>query len=289
MPLVCTIDVEDWAQSTLDTDMPISDRAGPNMEHVLDVLAEENAKATCFVLGKFAEKFPACVKRIVAEGHEVASHGYGHVDVFRLSPTQFREDVRRSKGQLEEMTGKAVKGYRAPDFSIVKESLWAMDILAKEGFTYDASINPAVLARFGVPDFPPQPVRMQLSGGLTLVELPVATLKVWKRRVPVAGGGYHRLLPFPLIRWVVERAVLAEEVFMAYAHPYEFDPDEFTHLGYRLPLKIRLHQGLGRRGFESKFRQMLQEFDTTLAIQVAEKAQMEAPVFDGLITMKNQD
>jgi polysaccharide deacetylase family protein (PEP-CTERM system associated) len=271
MPLVCTIDVEDWAQSTLDTEMPISDRAGPNMEHVLDVLAEENAKATCFILGKFAEKFPACVKRIAAEGHEIASHGYGHVDVFRLTPARFREDIRRSKGQLETMTGMPVKGYRAPDFSIVKESLWAMDILAEEGFVYDASINPAVLARFGLPDFPAQPVRMQLKDARSLVELPVATLKRLGRQLPVAGGGYHRLLPFSFIRWVIERAVLSREVFMAYCHPYEFDPDEFSHLGYALPLKTRLHQGLGRRGFEGKFRQMLKEFETTLAIQVAEQ------------------
>ena len=271
MPLVCTVDVEDWAQSTLDVDLPISDRAGSNMERVLDVLAEEKVQATCFVLGKFAEKFPACVRRIAAEGHEVASHGYGHVDVFRLSPRQFREDIRRSKGQLEALTGAAVKGYRAPDFSIVKESLWAFDVLAEEGFAYDASINPAVLARFGVPDFPPQPVRMALDGGQSLVELPVATLKFLGRKFPVAGGGYHRLLPFPAIRWVVERAVLAGEVFVAYCHPYEFDPDEFAHLGYRLPLKTRLHQGLGRRGFEGKFRQMLREFETTLAVRVAER------------------
>lgn len=271
MPLVCTVDVEDWAQSTLDTEMPISDRAGPNLERVLDVLAEENAKATCFVLGKFAEKFPACVRRIAAEGHEVASHGYGHVDVFRLSPTQFREDVRRSKGQLEALTGMSVKGYRSPDFSIVKESLWALDVLAEEGFVYDASINPAVLARFGVPDFPAQPVRLTLAGGRSLVELPVATLRMLGRRFPVAGGGYHRLLPFPFIRWALEKSVLAGEVFMAYCHPYEFDPDEFAHLGYRLPLKTRLHQGLGRRGFEAKFRQMLREFETALAFQVAEK------------------
>ena len=281
MPLVCTIDVEDWAQSTLDTEMPIADRAGPNMEHVLDVLAAENAKATCFILGKFAEKFPACVKRIAAEGHEVASHGYGHVDVFRLSPTQFREDIRRSKGQLEALTGMPVKGYRAPDFSIVKESLWAMDILAEEGFVYDASINPAVLARFGVRDWPAQPVRLELSAGRSLVELPVATLNILGRRFPVAGGGYHRLLPFPLIRWAIEKTVLAGEVFMAYCHPYEFDPDEFAHLGYALPLKTRLHQGLGRRGFEAKFRQMLKEFEPTLAIQLAEQANWapHAPVF----------
>ena len=271
MPLVCTLDVEDWAQSTLDTEMPISDRAGPNMEHVLDVLAEENTKATCFVLGKFAAKFPACVKRIAAEGHEIASHGYGHVDVFRLSPPQFREDVRRSKGQLEALTGTPVKGYRAPDFSIVKESLWALDVLAEEGFAYDASVNPAVVARFGIPDFPAQPVRLPLKDGRSLVELPVATLRLMGRQFPVAGGGYHRLLPFPCIRWVVEKTVLAGEVFMAYAHPYEFDPDEFAHLGYRLPLKTRLHQGLGRKGFEGKFRQMLKEFETTLAVQVAER------------------
>ncbi len=278
MPLICTVDVEDWAQSTLDTELPISDRAGPNMEHVLDVLAEENAKATCFVLGKFAEKFPACVKRIAAEGHEVASHGYGHVDVFRLSPAQFREDVRRSKGQLEALTGLPVKGFRAPDFSIVKESLWALDILAEEGFLYDASINPAVLARFGVPDWPAQPVRLELKAGRRLVELPVATLALWKRRFPVAGGGYHRLLPFPLIRWAIEKTVLAGDVFAAYCHPYEFDPDEFAHLGYRLPPKTRWHQGLGRRGFEAKFRQMLKEFEPTLAVRVAEQPDWPAHV-----------
>ena len=276
MPLVCTVDVEDWAQSTLDPELPISDRAGPNMEHLLDVLAEENAKATCFVLGKFAEKFSACVKRIAAEGHEVASHGYGHVDVFRLSPAQFREDVRRSKGQLEALTGMPVNGYRAPDFSIVKESLWALDILAEEGFLYDASINPAVLARFGVPDFPAQPVRLDLNEGRHLVELPVATLEVFRRKFPVAGGGYHRLLPFPFIQWAIEKTVLAGEVFAAYCHPYEFDPDEFAHLGMRLPLKTRLHQGLGRRGFEAKFRRMLKEFEPTLAIRLAERTDWPA-------------
>jgi polysaccharide deacetylase family protein (PEP-CTERM system associated) len=280
MPLICTVDVEDWAQSTLDTRLPISKRAGGQMEHLLTVLAGENVRATCFVLGLFAEKFPEVVRRIAAEGHEVASHGYGHVDVFRLTPAQFREDVRRSKGQLEHLVGMPVLGYRAPDFSIIKDSLWALEILSEEGFRYDASINPAVIARFGVPGFPRQPVRMEWPGKVPLVELPVATIRHFKRDWPVAGGGYHRLLPFPLIRWVIEKSVLAEEVFMAYCHPYEFDPDEFRHLGYSLPLKTRLHQGLGRRGFERKFRQMLREFETTLAIQVAEKALTDAPVFE---------
>ena len=271
MPLVCTIDVEDWAQSTLDTNLPITERAGRNMEHVLDVLAEEKTKATCFVLGKFADKFPACVKRIAAEGHEIASHGFGHVDVFRLSPAEFREDVRRSKGQLEALTGSLVKGYRGPDFSIVKQSLWALDILQEEGFTYDASINPAVLARFGVPNWPAQPVRLKLASGGSLAELPVATLQMLGHRFPVAGGGYHRLLPWPLIRWAIERTVLKGEVFMAYCHPYEFDPTEFSDIPYDLSLKTRLHQGLGRHGFEGKFRKMIGTFETTLAHNVAEQ------------------
>jgi len=277
MPLVCTIDVEDWAQSTLDTELPITDRAGRNMEHLLDVLAEEQVKATCFILGKFAEKFPETVSRIAAEGHEIASHGHGHIDVFRLSPEEFREDVHRSKLQLEELTGRPVHGYRAPDFSIVKKSLWALEILAEEGFTYDASINPALLARFGVRDWPAQPVRMELRGGRSLVELPVATLAFRKWRFPVAGGGYHRLLPFLLIRDAITRVVCAGDVFMAYCHPYEFDPDEFSELTESLPLKTRLHQGLGRRGFEGKFRRMLRTFETTLAIQVAETT--DGPIY----------
>ncbi len=270
MPLVCTIDVEDWAQSTLDTDLPILEHAGRNMEHLLDVLAEEKAKATCFILGKFAEKFPGTVKRIAAEGHEVASHGFGHVDVFRLSPAEFREDVRRSKAQLEAMTGMPVKGYRAPDFSIVKASLWALDILAEEGFVYDASVNPAGLARFGVPDWPAQPVRLALASGRSLVEVPVATLPVLGRRLPVAGGGYHRLLPWPLIRYAINQLVLRNQAFVAYCHPYEFDPDEFSRVPFVTPLKMRLHQGLGRRGFETKFRKMLRGFKPVLALSLAE-------------------
>lgn len=287
MPLVCTVDVEDWAQSTLDTNLPISDRAGRNMEHVLDVLAEEKAKATCFVLGKFADKFPDCVKRIDAEGHEVASHGYGHVDVFRLSPEEFREDVRRSKGQLEALTGKPVKGYRAPDFSVIKESLWALDILAEEGFVYDASINPAVLARFGVPDWPAQPVRMELQSGRNLVEMPVATLQLFGRRFPVAGGGYHRLLPWMFIRYAIEETVVGGEVFVAYCHPYEFDPQEFSQLKVPLPLKTRLHQGLGRGGFEAKFRKMLREFELMLASDLAERSEWKDLSMQDLAGTKN--
>jgi len=271
MSFVCTVDVEDWAQSTIDTELPITDRAGHQVECLLDLLAEKNVQVTCFILGKFAKKFPACVKRIATEGHEIASHGYGHIDLFRLSFAEFREDVRRSKGQLEEMTGMVVKGYRAPCFSLIKETLWALDVLAEEGFIYDASINPGVMARFGVSDWPPQPVRLKLQSGLGLVELPLATLPMLGRRLPVAGGGYHRLLPWPFIRYAIARTIESGESFVAYCHPYEFDSDEFSHLSFSLPWKTHLHQGLVRRGFEVKFRKMLQEFKPSLAIHLAEQ------------------
>ncbi len=269
MSLVLTIDVEDWAQSTLDTDLPISDRAQRNMEYLLDLLEERQRKTTCFVLGKFAEKFPETVRRIAANGHEVASHGYGHVDVFRLTPEQFREDVRRSKAQLEDITGQNVVGHRAPDFSIIADSLWALDILAEEGFVYDASINPAVAARFGIPNWPAQPVSLDLSSGRPLIELPVATLKMLGRAWPVAGGGYHRLLPWCLIRHFISKGIDGQKSFVAYCHPYEFDPEEFKQMARPLPLKTRLHQGLGRRGLERKFCKIIREFDSILAKDLA--------------------
>ena len=276
MSFVCTVDVEDWAQSTIDTNLPITGRSGQNMEYLLDLLAVEDVKVTCFILGKFAEKFPECVKRIATEGHEIASHGYGHVDLFRLSSAEFREDVQRSKGQLEELTGVQVKGYRAPCFSLIMESLWALDVLAEEGFVYDASINPGLMARCGLSNWPPQPVKVKLHSGLTLVELPLATLPLLGLRFPVAGGGYHRLLPWPFIRYAVEKTLTTGEAFVAYCHPYEFDPDEFSHLSYPLPLKTRLYQGLGRKGFEAKFIKMLQEFKPDLAIYLAEQVNLQA-------------
>lgn len=271
MPLVLTIDVEDWAQSTLDTELPITDRAQGNMEHVLDLLSAHDRKATCFVLGKFAERFPATVKRIAGEGHEVASHGYGHVDLFRQKPEVFREDIRRSKRQLEDMTGQEIMGYRAPDFSVIKNALWALEVLAEEGFSYDASINPAVAARFGIPDWPCQPVRVvaKLAVGGGIVELPVATKSLFGRQWPVAGGGYHRLLPWVLIKHLIGSSQKKDKVFMAYCHPYEFDPRGLREHKPGLSWKMRLHQGLGRSGFERKFRNIIRTFDSVLARDVA--------------------
>ncbi len=273
MPVVLSVDVEDWAQSTLDTDLPLYPRAGRNTEYLLDLMAEQGRQMTCFVLGRFAEMFPDTVRRIAREGHEVASHGFGHINIYKQTPDAFREDVRRSKAQLEDLIGQAVLGYRGPNFSLGPAGDWPLEILAEEGFVYDSSIFPSPTYRHGRAQWPAHPVRVTLPSGRRLVELPAATLRLFGRVLPVAGGGYHRLLPWPLIRWSVARSLAANRVFTLYCHPYEFDPDEFDHLPAELGLswKIRLHQGLGRRGFESKFRKLMASFETTTARALIER------------------
>jgi polysaccharide deacetylase family protein (PEP-CTERM system associated) len=269
MPLVVTIDVEDWSQSTWDHSLPITEHARRNTEHLLDILAQHRCAVTCFVLGLFAEKFSACVRRMVSEGHEVASHGFSHLEVGAQSPAEYREDVHRAKALLEDLTGVSVKGYRAPDFTLGREAYWALDILAEEGHRYDASIFPTGLYRNGVADWPAQPVRVQLPSGRSIIELPAATA-VWReRRWPVAGGGYHRLLPWMAIRWLIQSTLARGETFVSYCHPYEFAPDEFANLTFQIPLRTRMHQGLGRRAFEAKFCRMIDAFGSLRAGDLA--------------------
>jgi polysaccharide deacetylase family protein (PEP-CTERM system associated) len=268
-PLVVSVDVEDWPQSTWDHALEITPRAARNTERVLEILAEHGQTATMFVLGKFAERFPETVRRMAREGHEIASHGYGHVEIYRQSPAEFREDVRRSKQLLEEITGQPVRGYRAPDFSIVSATLWALDVLAEQGFEYDSSIFPIPMSRYGIAGWPTDPVRVCLSSGRSIVELPIATLTWMGRRWPVAGGGYHRLLPWSVIRWAVRYSLRQHEQFMAYCHPYEFDAAEFATLKLDIPFRTRLHQGLGRRTFRPKFERLLTSFRVVPAHEVA--------------------
>lgn len=280
MKLIPTIDVECWAQSTLDPALPILPHAETNMHAMLDILSEEKAKATCFVLGLFADKFPACVKRIAAEGHEVASHGYGHVDSARLTDQDFREDVRRSKAQLEDRVGKPVAGYRAPYFSLGTRSFCLLNILGEEGFLYDSSINPPMLAHKREANCPTRPVRVQLLNGQSLVELPAATYRFAERDLPVAGGGYHRLLPWPLIRYVIGKTLATGVPFVHYCHPYEIDAHEFDHLPFKVDAKTRFHQRIGRRGLRSKFIKMIRCFEPALAIDAARQTDLPMYTLD---------
>jgi polysaccharide deacetylase family protein (PEP-CTERM system associated) len=258
-PPVISVDVEDWPQSSWDRNLPITPRAADNTRRLLALLAREGVRTTMFVLGKLAERFPELVREIDAAGHEVASHGHGHVEIFKQTRGEFAADLRRSKDFLEQTLGKRVRGYRAPDFSIVRDSLWALEELADQGFEYDSSIFPVERPRYGIPDWPMAPVRVQLAGGKSIVEFPIAAYRAWGKNWPVGGGGYHRLLPGAAGRWLVRR-VMNSRPFVFYCHPYEFDPREFAEISLNIPLKVRLHQGLGRGRFESRFVSLVRRF-----------------------------
>lgn len=258
-PPLITIDVEDWPQSSWDRDLPISKRAADNTLKVLDVLETLNVRATMFILGKFAETFPEIVKAIHAKGHEIGSHGHGHVEIFKQSPEEFREDVRRTKAFLEDLTGEQVRGYRAPDFSIITESLWALTVLAEVGYEYDSSIFPVKRNRYGIPTWPIDPARVILENNRSILEFPIATITMFQKNWPIGGGGYHRLLPGFLSRMLADRS-MQQAPFVFYCHPYEFDPSEFREIEHKIPLPVALHQGLGRRWFEDRFKSFVRSF-----------------------------
>lgn len=212
-----------------------------------------------FVLGKFAEAFPEVVKKIHAAGHEIGSHGFGHVEIFHQSRQEFSDDVRRSKELLEDIIGELVRGYRAPDFSIVRETLWALEVLSELGFEYDSSIFPVRHRRYGIPEWPVDAVTVRLPSGASIVELPIASLSLFGRNLPVGGGGYHRLLPGAVAR-MAAKAVMKQSVFVYYCHPYELDDRELWESEHRIPLKVRLHQGLGRGRFGGRLRSFVSTF-----------------------------
>jgi polysaccharide deacetylase family protein (PEP-CTERM system associated) len=228
-----SIDVEDYymvsafADRIKFDDWPsFESRVERNTRALLDELDRQGVKATFFVLGWIGEKQPKLVSDIHEAGHEVASHGYNHRLVYDLSPAQFREDVRISKKILENITGTAVRGFRATSYSIVKETFWALDVLLEEGYHYDSSIFPVHHDRYGVPDAE----RFQhaiTTGSGTIVEFPPSTYRVLRQNIPVAGGGYLRLYPLSITKRAI-RSINAKEqkAAMVYLHPWEIDTDQ---------------------------------------------------------------
>jgi len=235
----------------------------------LELLERAGIRATMFVLGKFAEQFPDIVREIHSSGHELACHGYGHLEIFKQTQAEFREDVRNCKDLLEQAAGTRVVGYRAPDFSIIGNTLWALPILAEEGFVYDSSIFPVRGRRYGIPCWPRAPLQIMLSDGLSIHELPIATSRQFGINLPVGGGGYHRLLPGFLSRYFAQQ-IMEENPFVFYCHPYEFDALEFTEIGLKLPLRVRLHQGLGRAQFTGRFEKFVANFGGQRMIDLLE-------------------
>jgi polysaccharide deacetylase family protein (PEP-CTERM system associated) len=201
-------------------------RAVAQTHRILDLCDQTGTRATFFALGWVAERQPDLLREIAARGHEIACHGYGHELLYEIGPERFREDVKRGRAVIEDAIGARVEGYRAPSFSITERSLWALEILAEEGFRFDSSIFPVRHHRYGIPDFPREPMRLVLPSGRSIVEFPLTTLAWGPLRLPVAGGGYLRLLPFALLRWGIGRVVASERPTVLYVHNWEIDPDQ---------------------------------------------------------------
>lgn len=228
-----TIDVEDYFQvAALAEAVRYDDwdsmeyRVEANTDRILALFEEADVKATFFTLGWVAERSPKLVKRIADAGHEVASHGYSHQLIYNQTPDVFREETRRSKEILEEILGRAVKGYRAASYSITNQSRWALDILAEEGFTWDSSIFPVRHDRYGMPGTPRWPHRLTTDKGHELAEFPLSTLKLGGYSLPIAGGGYFRLFPYWFSDWGLGSINRQGQPFVFYLHPWEVDPGQ---------------------------------------------------------------
>ncbi len=228
-----TIDVEDYymvsafADRIRFEDWPrYESRVEMNTERILDLLTKQNVKATFFILGWIAEQRPKLVRDIHSAGHEIACHGYNHRLIYRMTPSQFREDVHRAKGILEDITGDPIIGYRAASYSVVKETLWALDILIEEGFLYDSSIFPIYHDRYGLPGADRFPHVIERGNG-RIKEFPPTTYQVFGQNIPVAGGGYLRVFPLPVIKTAIRRINEKEkQAVIMYLHPWEIDVNQ---------------------------------------------------------------
>jgi polysaccharide deacetylase family protein (PEP-CTERM system associated) len=255
-----TVDVEDWHQSTLNFDLPVSRRVCDNTYRLLDMMAAAGVHATFFVLGLVAARFPEVVRRIAQGGHEVATHGWSHRPVYSLGAEGLRREVRDSVVALEDQTGAKVLGFRAPDFSIREDSFWAFGVLAEEGIVYDSSIYPIAGPRYGMRSAFRQPWLIRCQAGGELIELPLTTVEWLGVRAPVAGGGYFRLLPYALTRAAIRRVNRGGMAANAYFHPYELDTEEIRTSKHRIPFKLRLTQNLFRGRVEARLRRLLADF-----------------------------
>jgi polysaccharide deacetylase family protein (PEP-CTERM system associated) len=257
-----SVDVEDYYHAWAITsqigkagwaDWP--SRVADSTLRLLDLFERRGIRATFFTLGWVAEREPALVREIVARGHELASHGYHHDKVFELTPKTFLEDVRKTRLLLEDQAGVAVRGYRAPSFSIDRRSWWAYDVLAEAGYAYSSSLHPIRHDHYGMPDAPLVPFR---PGEGAMVEIPVAVIDWHGRRISCAGGGHFRILPYRWSRWCFGR--LHEEddrTGVFYLHPWEIDPGQPRIPG--LPPRSRFRHYTGQGRMETKLARLLGE------------------------------
>jgi polysaccharide deacetylase family protein (PEP-CTERM system associated) len=262
-----TIDVEDYFHvSAFEGLMPrqswdrFESRVVANTERLLSIFDEAGVRATFFVLGWVAERHPSLVRRIAGLGHEIASHGYAHRLVYDQTPRAFRDDVRRAKDLLESASGQIVLGFRAPSYSVTPQSLWAIDILIEEGYAYDASVFPIRHDRYGIPVSPRHAYVVRREAG-SLIEAPASTVRWGTMNLPIAGGGYFRILPYAWTRWGISRLNTVEgQPAIFYLHPWEIDPGQPRLSGSFLS-EFRHYRHLDQT--EARLRTLLNDFDFT--------------------------
>lgn len=257
-----TIDVEDYfqvsafapyiARSEWNTRECHIER---NVNRILEMLAYRNTKATFFTLGWIAERYPQLILEIAQEGHELASHGYGHERVSDQTEEAFFADIQLAKILLEDLTGSEVNGYRAPSFSIGGSNLWAFDCLVQAGYRYSSSIYPIHHDHYGMPDFPR--FAHEIRPGLT--EIPITTVRIFNRNFPSGGGGYFRLFPYAVSRWMLSRTNLQDdESGVFYFHPWEMDIEQPRVEGIDIKTRFRHYHNIDR--MEWRLNQLLVDF-----------------------------
>jgi polysaccharide deacetylase family protein (PEP-CTERM system associated) len=258
-----TVDVEDYFQVsaferyvTRDSWQRTPTRVEANVDRILMMFDQKDVKATFFTLGWIAERHPGMVKRIAAEGHEVASHGWSHVRVTQQNRDEFRNDVERTKGQLESLTGQEVLGYRAASYSIGERNLWALEVLNETGHRYSSSIFPIKHDLYGMPDAPRFAFNPHDD---EFVEFPVTTVKLANRNLPCAGGGWFRLIPYAGMRWAMRRVNVREgQSVIFYFHPWEIDPQQPRMRG--LDAKTRFRHYLNLERTQGRLLRLLNDF-----------------------------
>jgi polysaccharide deacetylase family protein (PEP-CTERM system associated) len=254
-----TIDFEDWYQGL---EIPhakwdkFEDRIEMGARKLLHILNDAGTKATFFVLGFVAEKHPELIKEIERAGHEIGTHGFSHTLIYTQTPKVFWQEMVRATGFLEDLTGKKIIGHRAPFFSITKDSLWALDILGELGIGYDSSIFPVLNYRYGIADAPRFPYELKRAE-FTLKEFPISTLRLPRINLPISGGAYFRIYPYPLTKQALRTVNRSSQPVTFYLHPWELDAD---HPRIDLPRRIALTHYFNLAATEKRFRKLLRDF-----------------------------
>lgn len=274
-----TVDLEDWYQG-LEIDSSAwqgyEDRIESATSNLLALLDDYHVQATFFILGYVAERHPGLVRQIAALGHEIGSHGCSHKFLYRLSPVQLKQELQRCRKILEDITGDKVESFRAPFFSITKDSIWALEILAQEGFLYDSSIFPVHNYRYGLPSAPNVPFQISFGSNGAIQEFPISTIKIGKINFPFSGGAYFRIFPYQLSRYCIRRVNQRQIPVMFYIHPWELDPD---HPRIRLPKRISITHYANLDTTKKKLEKLLAEVRFTTLKQTLQNGTKGPVIF----------